>query len=155
MATTKAEYATAKEQAESDYKIAEGRCANLAGNPKDICKAEAKASQTKINAAAEADYKNTDAARRDAAVAAADADYDVARQRCDAMTGNEKDVCVKEAKAAQTRLVADARAARKSHSAGKEAASDAEYDVAIRKCNGFSGDAKGDCRKSTRARFGK
>ena len=31
----------------------------------------------------------------------ADADYDLAKQRCDAKTGNEKDVCVKEADAAR------------------------------------------------------
>jgi hypothetical protein len=157
-ATTKAEYTSAKEHADADYKVAEGQCANLAGNPKDICKAEAKASQTKAKAAAEADYKNTDGARKDAAIAAADADYDVAKQRCDAKTGNEKDVCVKEAKAAQTRMVADAKATNQSRSARKDAMADktdAEYDVAIQKCDGFSGTAKDDCRRSTKARFGK
>ena len=157
-ATTKAEYDAAKQHADADYKAAEGQCANLAGNPKDICKAEAKAAQTKSKASAEADYKNTDAAQRDAAIAAADADYDVAKQRCDAKTGNEKDVCVKEAKAAQTRMVADAKATSKSRSARKDAMADktdAEYDVAMQKCDGFAGDAKDDCRKSTKARFGK
>jgi len=157
-AMTKAEYNAAKDRADADYKAAEGQCASLAGNPKDVCKAEAKAAQSKAKAAAEADYKNTDDARRDASIAAADADYDVAKQRCDAKTGNEKDVCVKEAKAAQTRLVADAKATDKSRTARKDAnadKADADYKVAMEKCDGFSGQSKDDCQKSAKARYGK
>ena len=157
-AMTKAEYSAAKDRADADYKAAEGQCANLAGNPKDVCKAEAKAAQTKTKASIEADYKNTDDARRDASIAAADADYDVAKQRCDAKTGNEKDVCVKEAKAAQTHVIADAKATDKARSARKDASADktdADYKVAMEKCDGFSGASKDDCQKSTKARFGK
>ena len=44
------------------------------------------------------------------AKAAAAADYKVARARCDSITGNPKDVCVAEAKAARVRAEADATA---------------------------------------------
>jgi hypothetical protein len=57
-------------------------------------------------------------------VAAANADYKSAKARCDAMKGEEKDVCVKEAKAAQKKAKADARAERKSESARAEARED-------------------------------
>lgn len=40
----------------------------------------------------------------------ADADYKAARVRCDAITGNPKDVCVAEAKAMRVRTVEEANA---------------------------------------------
>jgi hypothetical protein len=157
-ATTKAEYDAAKDRAKAEYKVADDKCSSLAGNAKDVCKAQAKADRKKAEAAAEADYKNTPKARRDAAIAAADADYDVAKQKCDAMKGNDKDVCVKEAKAAQTKATADAKASEKSISARKDANEDkrdADYKVAIEKCDGLSGDAKDACKKDAKAKFGK
>ncbi len=157
-ATTRAEYNAAKDRASADYKAAIAHCKSLAGNPKDVCEAEAKAAQKKSDAMAEADYKATPKAREDAAETAADADYDVAKQKCDAVTGNEKDVCVKEAKAAQTRARADAKASEKTTVARKDAADDkrdADYKVAMEKCDGFAGDAKSNCQKNAKATYGK
>ncbi len=57
-------------------------------------------------------------------VAAADAEYKSAKARCDAMKGNDKDVCMKEAKAAQKKAKADAKAERKSDKARAEAGED-------------------------------
>src|SRR3954471_1296189 len=65
---------------------------------------------------AKADYKQK--------VAAADAEYKSAKARCDAMKGNDKDVCVKEAKAAQKKAKADAKADRSSTGARAEARED-------------------------------
>ena len=107
---------------------------------------------------AEADYKSTSKARADAAETIADADYDVAKQKCDARNGNDKDVCVKEAKAAQTRAKADAKAQEKTTVARKDAADDkrdADYKVAMEKCDGFAGDAKASCQKNAKAAYGK
>lgn len=58
---------------------------------------------------AEADYKGTRKARADARMARADAEYAVAKEKCDDLAGNPKDVCIKEAAAARTRTKADAR----------------------------------------------
>jgi hypothetical protein len=157
-ATTKAEYDAAKDRSAADYKAAVAQCKSLAGNPKDVCEAEAKAVQKKSDAMAEADYKATPKARADAAATAADADYDVAKQKCDARTGNEKDVCIKEAKAVQTKTKADATAMEKSTVAHKDAADDkrdADYKVAMEKCDGFAGDAKSNCQKNAKAAYGK
>jgi hypothetical protein len=157
-ATTKAEYDATKGRAAADYKAADAQCKSLAGNPKDICEAEAKAAQKKSDAMAEADYKATPKARADAAETAADADYDVAKQRCDAKTGNEKDVCVKEAKATQTKAKADSKAMEKTTVARKDAAEDkrdADYKVAMEKCDGYAGDAKSSCQKTAKATYGK
>ena len=158
LATTKVEYGAAKDKAKAEYMVADGKCGSLSGNAKDICQAEAKANRKKDDATAEADFKNTPKARRDAALAAADADYDVAKEKCDDRKGNDKDVCVKEAKAAQIKARADAKAMEKSTSAHNDATEDkrdANYKVAMEKCDGLSGDAKDGCQKSAKARYGK
>ena len=157
-ALSQAEYNAAKDRASADYKVAVAQCKSLAGNPKDVCEAQAKANQKKAEAMAEADYKSTPKARADAMEASADADYDVAKQKCDARTGNEKDVCIKEAKAAQTRVKADAKVQEKSTVARRDAAEDtrdADYKVAMEKCDGFAGDAKTSCQKNAKAAYGK
>ena len=60
----------------------------------------------------EAQHKGTAKARADARIAHADADYDVAKEKCDELTGNKKDVCMKDAKAAHAKAKADAKVAR-------------------------------------------
>ena len=157
-ATTKADYEAAKDRADAAYKTASTTCKSMAGNPKDICIAEAKAARTKTTSMAEADYKNTPKARAEASTNVADADYDVAKQRCDAKTGNDKDVCVKEAKAAQVKTKADAKAAEKSTVARNDATADkrdANYKVAIEKCDALAGAAKDTCQADAKSTFGK
>ena len=86
-ATSASEYSAAKDRTAADYKAAKAQCDRLSGNQKDVCVAEAKAAEKKAKADAEASYKNTDAARRNARIAAAEADYDVAHAKCGAKTG--------------------------------------------------------------------
>jgi hypothetical protein len=57
-------------------------------------------------------------------IAKADADYKSAKAHCDTMKGNDKDTCMKEAKAAEKKAKADARADRKSDKARAEARED-------------------------------
>lgn len=158
LATTKAEYSAAKDKAKAEYKMAADKCVSLSGNTRDVCKAEAKADRKKADAVAEADYKHTPKARRDAVEDSAEADYKVAKEKCDAKTGNDKDVCIKEAKAAETKTKADAKALQKTTVARKDASDDkrdADYKVAIEKCDGMSGDGKDACRKDAKTRYGK
>jgi len=152
------EYSAAKDRAAADYKAAKARCDGLSGNPKDVCIAEAKAAEKKAKADAEAAYKNTDAARRSARIAAAEADYDVAHAKCAAKTGNDKDVCNKEAKAAETKTIADAKATQKVAAAKADAREDkmeADYKVAIEKCDALSGAAKDSCVNAAKAKYRK
>ena len=157
-AMTVSEYDTAKSRAEAQFKSARGQCDSLSGNPKDVCIAEAKAAEKKAKADAEAQYKNTEKARADARIAAAEADYEVAKARCDALTGNDKDVCIKEAKAAEVRATADAKATDKVAAVRQEAREDkleADYKVALEKCDAFSGPAKDSCVASAKAKYRK
>jgi len=157
-AMSASEYSSTKDRASAEYKAAKAQCDRLSGNPKDVCIAEAKAEEKKAKAEAEAQYKNTDKARRDARIDVAKAEYDAAKARCGAKVGNDKDVCIKEAKAAETRAIADAKANQKVAAARQEAAedkTDAQYKVAIEKCDAYSGAAKDTCVNAAKAKYRK
>ena len=162
-------YAAAKKDADVHYKADNDACSSLSGNAKDICVAEAKGKESIAKADAEAAYRNTPKARESARVAMATANYNVAHEKCDDLTGNAKDVCVKEAKAALVkgkanakvdRVTADTRqeAATKQADVRKEASADkrdAEYKVAVEKCDALSGTAKDACVSSAKTQYGK
>ena len=167
-ALTKAERDAEVKRLDADYDTAKKRCDGLSGNAKDICMAQAKGAKDVGKAELEARHKGTPKAQHDARVAKADADYAVAKEKCDELSGNSKDVCVKDAKAAQTRAKADAKVERESKEASKrsvdrtaeakrEAGSDvrnAEYKAAVERCDALAGDAKDRCVADARARFG-
>jgi hypothetical protein len=87
----------------------------------------------------------------------------------DDLSGNAKDVCVKEAKAAETKAKAEAKADRRAGEARSDAnartadarkdataaSRDADYRAALERCDKFSGDAKDTCVRDVRAKFGK
>jgi hypothetical protein len=155
---SKAEYNAARERVSADYTAMRARCDELSGNGKDVCLAEAKAAQAKRSAEIEASYKNTDKAVRSARETAADADYDVAKTRCAARTGNEKNVCLAEATAARRKAKAEAKAASKVDEVRRDVAEerrDADYNVAMEKCNLLGGASKEGCVRDIKARFGK
>ncbi len=154
----KATYKAARENAAADYKIAREKCNSVSGNPKNVCKEEAEAMRTHAKADAEAQYKNTPRARANARTAIANAEYDVAKAKCGSQTGNAKDVCIKEAKAANVAAKADAKADKKVTMARIDARDDkleANYKVAIEKCDAFSGPTKDNCVASSKAQYGK
>ncbi|MCE9660524.1 MAG: hypothetical protein K8R60_18510 [Burkholderiales bacterium] len=151
-------YDQAKASAKAAYETDKKACDSLSGNANDICVAEAKAKRTRVDENAEAAYKNTPKAREHAIHEIADADYKVAKERCDDKAGNDKDVCVKEAKAVMTKAQADAKATKTSTVARMDASKDkvdADYKVATEKCDALAGDAKSACVASAKAKYGK
>jgi hypothetical protein len=78
--------------------VAKERCDSLSGNEKDVCQQKAKAEHDKAKAAADASVKTADA-RDDVARTRREADYKVARERCDSLSGSAKDTCLADAKA--------------------------------------------------------
>lgn len=155
--------------AEAQYKTDKAACDGMKGNAKDICKEEATGKEKVAKAEAEAAYDNTPKAREKARMARADADYSVAKEKCDDLAGNAKDVCVKEAKAAHVKATADAKVDRVAADTQKNATEkvaaakhdamqdkrDADYKVAIEKCDSLAGGAKDACVHDAKARFGK
>ena len=105
----------------------------------------------------------------DARKAKVEADYKLAKEKCDDLAGNNKDVCVKEAKLMQTRGLADAKVdkaiAETATTSGdkvaevrKDAAEDkreAEYKVAVEKCDALTGGAKDACVSAAKSQYDK
>lgn len=164
---------------DAEYTSAKAACDVLAGNANDICIAEAKGNKSIAKADLEANYKPTVKTRYEARVAKADAVYAVANEKCDDKAGNDKDVCVKEAKAAKISEIADAKAEMKTSKADAVANEksadanatatektvaahhdaavdkrDADYKVAKEKCDVFAGDTKAKCVSDAKIRFG-
>lgn len=155
-AVTKQEYQAGKDRVSAEYKAASAKCGPLSGQPKDLCVAEAKAAQKRANARAQADYENTPKARENAVVAEAEATYMVSKEQCAAKSGNDKDVCVKAAKAALTKAKADAKATRQTavaRSDAKDTKRDADYKVAREKCDPLTGAAKDKCVADAKAKY--
>ena len=118
---SKDEYRAGTDTIVAEFKSAKASCDALSANAKDVCMAEANGKEKVAKAELEARYKPSEKARYDARVAKAQADYSVAKEKCDDKAGNEKDVCVKEAKAAETRAKADAKAQMKISQANRAA----------------------------------
>ncbi len=141
---------------------------------------DAKGKKNVAEAELEANYKPSKETRYEVLIAQAKADYAVADERCDDKSGNVKDVCVKEAKAAfvaaksnakaqLTTSQANATADEKSNDAqikAKEAGSearqdaasnkrDADYAVAKEKCDALAGNAKDMCSSEAKMKYGK
>jgi hypothetical protein len=168
-AMSKDTYALAKTNADAQYKVDMEACSKFSGNAKDICAAEAKGKDSVAKADAEASYENTPKSREGARVARAQASHNVAIEKCDDLAGNPKDVCVKEANAELVKGKANAKVDRVAADTNKDAATkqaeartdanadkrDAEYKVAIEKCDALAGPAKETCVSSAKAQYGK
>ncbi len=179
-ALSKQEYKDTMERIESDYSSDKKNCQSLSGNANDICMAEADGKEKVAKANLEARDKNTKSAYHDARIVGIEARYSVAKERCDEKTGNNKDVCMKEAKAAEVTAKADAKAQMKSskaHAMANEKSTearkdareksadarhdaavdkhDAEFSVAKEKCDVLAGNARTNCINDAKARYGK
>jgi hypothetical protein len=116
----KARYDTRIAKAQADYSVAKEKCDDKAGNEKDVCVKQADAALIAAKADAKTILKTADAnkaagekstkaheqankqiaeVRKDAVVEKRDAEYAVAKEKCDALSGNPKEACITEAKA--------------------------------------------------------
>jgi hypothetical protein len=80
------------------YEVAKEKCDDQTGNAKDVCVKEAKAMHDKAKADVKMN-KEVREARSEAEETKMKADYKVASERCDTLTGDAKDACVASAKA--------------------------------------------------------
>lgn len=153
--------------AAAQYKVDKAACDALSGNAKDVCVEDAKGKEKIAKAEAAATFEGTPKARESARIARADATYEVAKEKCDDLAGNPKDICVKEAKAVHVKAKADAKVDRVASDtrrdsneriaeAKREATSDkvdADYKVAIEKCDALAGDTKDACVREAKVRY--
>jgi len=155
---TREQRKAAEDRIEADFKTAKAACDGMKDNAKDVCMAEAKGKQKVAKAELEFQASGKDADRSKVAMARAEANYELAKEKCDDLKGNDKDVCVKQAKAAETKAKADAKASKQTSEARKDATEDkrdAQYKADRERCDAMSGDAKNSCVAQAKARHGK
>jgi hypothetical protein len=155
---SRGDYNAARSRIGADYKTDRVACAVHAGNAKDVCVEEAEAKQKVALAELEYGYSGKSVDQTKLKVAIAESDYAVAKEKCDDQAGNAKDVCVKEAKAVETKALADAKMGQQIGDAkldASEAKRDADYQVAVEKCDALAGDAKASCLSAAKASLGK
>jgi osmotically-inducible protein OsmY len=105
------DYKAGKSTIAADYKSAMDACAPMTGNARDICRAEAAGTRSVARAELEERNRPGGKNRRSVSVAKANADYAVARERCDDKAAADRKACVDDARAAQSRALAEGRPA--------------------------------------------
>jgi osmotically-inducible protein OsmY len=159
-----ATYRNATQKAAADYKEAVARCNGMSGNDKDVCMAEAKVARTRTESDALSKYANTAASREKARTNLAEAEYSLAKARCGAKSGADKDDCMNNAKSVHTSALADAKADRQGNTSGATSTaaaatgglvtgtntSDPAKASAVDKCAQMGGDAKTGCLVQTK-----
>jgi hypothetical protein len=149
-------YKQAVDAAATNYKSATAQCASLAGNRHDVCMAEAKAVRVQAEEQARAAYEDTLKSYTRARMRIAAANYDRDKARCGLLTGNDKDVCLEQAKSTRVAAEADAKADKKTIEAREDAREDkqkAAYRVALEKCDAFAGATKDQCVAQAKAAY--
>lgn len=152
------EYTAAKERAAAAYKEAMVRCQPMTGHDRDLCAVDAKATEKRAKASAEASFKGTVKAKTDLEIARADADLMVAKVACDARAARERELCVTEAQATQVRIVSAARARKAAADAKADALADtreAQYKVMLARCDAMPGAEKDNCVTSAKSAHAK
>ena len=155
---SKDDYKAGKTRISADYTADKKACASLAANAKDICVAEAKAREKVARAELEYAFSGKSKDQIEIAVVMAESTYAVAKEKCDDLAGNAKDVCFKEAKTIEIKALADAKMGQKIGDAmidSAEAKNDANYKLAAEKCEALAGDAKASCVATAKVKFGK
>lgn len=155
---SKADYRAGKDRIGADYKADKEACGPLSDNAKDICVAEAKAKQKVARAELEYNYTGKPSDQTKVMEAKAKTAYDVAKEKCDDRQGNDKDVCVQEARAIRTKALADAKMGKQMGESQRDAGEekrDADYKLEAEKCDVLSGDAKGRCIAMAKEKYGK
>ncbi|NML61307.1 BON domain-containing protein [Massilia sp. RP-1-19] len=107
-----ASYKNMSQKAAADYKAASANCTGMGGAARQVCVEEAKVARARAEADAVAQYKNTQKDRTKARTALANADHALAKAKCAAMTGGEKDSCLSTAHTVHTAALDDAKADR-------------------------------------------
>ena len=168
LALTKVEIKSESDNIARQFKSAKAACDGLRANAKNICMAQATGAYNVSRAEFAVRQNDTAHARNNVRVVKADADYGVARQKCDDHSGNVKDVCIKDAKALQVNALADAKADLKIGDAYKSADDkavvmrkdaaddkrDANYAASRERCDKYAGDVMNRCIADAKLQFG-
>lgn len=101
-----AAYKAAHDNAETTYKAAKKQCNTMKDNAEDICEEEAKVARAQAERDAVAQHKNTGTELQKADRKLVDAKYDLAKEKCDDLSGNAKDSCQAQARSMKADMTA-------------------------------------------------
>lgn len=155
---SKADFEARKDRITAEYKVDKTACGKLAGNAADICKAEAQGKEKVAHADLSYAYSGKSADHTKLLEAKAHAAYEIAEEKCDDQAGQAKDLCVQQAKSVKAKALADAKMGKEIHDARRDASqekTDADYKVAVEKCDTLSGAGKSDCVSAAKRQYGK
>lgn len=93
----KHEYKEAIERADADYKAAKEACESREGHERDVCMKQARADHVRATAEAKAQYKSK-TAMAGARESDHDAQYKVAKEKCEGLSGDAQEACIRDAK---------------------------------------------------------
>ena len=122
---TKPAYEAQKAKIDAGYDADRKLCDGLKGQKQDVCEAEAKGRQAALKAELEAKYKPSPQAEQKAKNVTADANFDVAKTKCQAFKDKAKDHCIKDAKAAREAAIRQAKVEKIQETGGPFASSSA------------------------------
>jgi len=105
-------YRDAMQKIEADHKTAKQKCDAL--KDEDVCEEQADVMRARAELAAVTKHDNSPSNLESARRKLADAEYELAEEKCDALKGNAKDSCENNAKSVRTAALADAKAGRDS-----------------------------------------
>ena len=150
-------HGAAKDRIKAVYKAEKEACNSLTANAKDVCQETAEGREEVALAHLQVQRTGSADDRRKLVEARVSARHDVAKEMCDDLSGNAKDVCVTKAKTELDKAKADI----KMNKAVNEARNDAEdskmkadYKLASERCDTLSGEAKDSCVATAKARYG-
>lgn len=98
-------YEQLKREVEADARQALGKCRDVHGVEREVCRAEARSAERVRKAELYARYHGTVSAQGEIRLARARATYDVAKARCGAYAGDARYDCLRAARAEHTKLL--------------------------------------------------
>ncbi|BDT60735.1 hypothetical protein MasN3_42290 [Massilia varians] len=98
-------YRAAMQKIEKEHDVAKDKCDAL--TKEDVCEEQADVARARAELAAAQKYDNTPARVNAAHRKLAEAEYELAEEKCDAMKGNQKDSCMNTAKSVRTAALAE------------------------------------------------
>ncbi len=152
------DFSAAKTRVSSEYKADKTICKQQSGNAKDICMVEANAKEKIAKAELTYSYISKPADKVKVATVKSDATYNVAKEKCDDLSGTPKTTCRTEAKAIHTKTLADIKMGKQINEAKVDDAQtkmDADYKVATQQCAALADDAKSSCLSAAKIKFSK
>jgi len=161
-AITPIEYKEVRQRIDTEHNSAQMHCNTLVGNARAVCKKEAKARAKVAEAELLYQANASDQHKHNLAKVKENTSYNVAREKCNGLKGNAKDICIKDVKVAHVKAVEAMRvedALKEENVTSDKKSVDilyakihekrnvrkAEYQAACARCNSYAGDIRGKC----------